>query len=507
VTVQEATKVLEEAVLKRKRNFEVKYGGILKTRMDDLGLEHPMENLSYYNCMHCSEDRTMCMYGKWVIPQEVTDYFPSRVDDDAIMQVDQFIDHANAVRENRAKAKADKTGVYEAPRRLEPIEFLGDFEAREDEKNRLSELRESLKRAGKWREFFEINLDSAILDYRAELYRARRDACSFWEINLKTRKDGSKYREFIHHVCPMHSYYVARNQVLRDIQRVHCKYRTVKCDCVDKERIERDIDDYVKLFYMRPKWDPDFDIGDSVRGWTWDNIMNIEHVVRKRAKVLQRQNRFRTNPMKWDTALKLSWKEFFQRHPDYKQIRNWMRSVTIGKNKKFYGELQPAKHPCGGAAKNTGNALIVGIHAFTPRGYLITRKKGDKGKSLLWEVNLPSWSGEAADWNAMDEEDRKKHLGCEYCNECVFGDSIVLQEDEKGGKLLQFTEDILLDEERFSKVSWMFAKFEEILSIKRDVVVNGKKMKIPSQRQLIVDMTVLDKDVEDHFHQLQRKVR
>ena len=507
MTVKEATEILEKAVMKRKKSFEVRFGGMLKTRMDDKGLEHPMEYVTHYNCLNCSEDRTMCMFGKWVIPQEVTDYFPSRVDDEAIMEVDHFIDHVNSVRLLRAKKRAEQTGKeYVMPHLLEPVEFLGDFEAREDEKNRLSELRESLKRAGKWREFFEIHLDSAILDYRAELYRARREACSMWEVNLKTRDDGSKYREFIHHVCPMHSFYPARNQMLNLIRKEKCRFRNDECDCGTE--LEKRLDEFTRVFYLRPKWDPDFDIGDPHRGWTYENMLNIEHRVRARAKIIQRQNRFRTKPMSWETAMKAAWKEFFTNHPEYRAIRNWMRSVTIGKNTGIYGEIVPAKHPCGGAAENQGNALLVGVHAFTPRGVLITRKAGDKGgKSLKWEVILPSWKGEAADWNKLEEEERRGHLGCECCTECVFGDSIVLQEDEKGGKLLQFTEDILLDEDRFSKVSWMFAKFEEILSIRREVVVNGKKMRVPTQRQLIVEMTTLDKDVEDHFHQLSQKAR
>jgi len=488
--LQVAKENLENLILRHIKEMPKLNGGLMiKTRMDDKGLEHPMEYLSHRNCMNCSEDGTICFFNRFAIPQEVTDYFPTRGDEQVARQVDDFVDKVNQMRMKRAA----RMGVE--PKLMEHPVLIGDFEAREAEKDEVAKARYRLRMAGKWREFYEMSVDDAVLDYRAGLYLARREACSRWEI--KTIKANGKVRkEFIHWACPMHTFFAAKMQLLKHTQ--------FKCSSECKEFNEM-LDEFIRTFFVRPKWDPDFDIGDPIRGWSEENVLKVEHRVRTRAKVIQRQNRFRKTPMTYETAVKVPWKEFFQHHPEYKDIRNWRKSITIGDNKHLYGELVKAEHPCHGARQNKGNALLVGIHAFMPRGELIRFKVGEHPKALLEEVKLPGWSGEAADWNKLPEDDRREHLGCEFCETCLFED-MVLTPTKDGGFILQFTENVLLDEEKFSKLSWMFAKWEEIMAKKREVIGrDGKKRKVPVRRDLIVEVTVLDKDVEDHFYQYAQK--
>jgi hypothetical protein len=220
-----------------------------------------------------------------------------------------------------------------------------------------------------------------------------------------------------------------------------------------------------------------------------------------------KEGRFKKKPTSWETAKKRAWKEFFEHHPEYKDIRNWQRSVTIGKNIRHYGkEIKPMHHPCPGARKNTGNALLIGVHATTPRGVLITRLAGETENSYMFTVNLPGYEDQAAKWNKLTVEEREGFLGCEFCDVCIFQDRITFIKNEKGDQLIQFTEDILLNEEDFERAADLFCELEENLSIKKKIKLpDGRVVQVPQQRELVVPMSVLDQGVENEFMSYARK--
>jgi len=262
---------------------------------------------------------------------------------------------------------------------------------------------------------------------------------------------------------------------------------------------------HMRAFYLRPKYEEDRSIGDSINGWTVDQKKNLEWRIMTRAKILQKRSRFWKKPLTWEKAVSWAWKEFFTNHPEYGDIRNWARSVTIGENKRLYGEIKPMKHPCHPARANTGNALLIGVYAVTPRGNLITRKHGETKNSYLWTVELgEEFKGQAADWNKMSRGDRELILGCGFCDDCPFGPNQEFIVFEDG--VLKFTEDVMYDEERFAKMADLFCEFEELLSIKKEVKLpDGKIIKVPQQRPLIVELSVLDEDVENEFLRYAKK--